>query len=30
MGLHVSQANLDVAKRENAVIKLEENYEKNI
>ncbi|MBK9327817.1 MAG: N-acetylmuramoyl-L-alanine amidase [Sphingobacteriales bacterium] len=28
MGLHVSQANLDVAKRENAVIKLEENYEK--
>ncbi|MFN8284267.1 MAG: N-acetylmuramoyl-L-alanine amidase [Chitinophagales bacterium] len=29
MGLHVSQANLDVAKRENAVIKLEDNYEKN-
>ena len=28
MGLHVSQANLDVAKRENAVIKLEKNYEK--
>ncbi len=28
MGLHVSQANLEVAKRENAVIKLEENYEK--
>lgn len=28
MGLHVSQANLDVAKRENAVIKLEDNYEK--
>ena len=27
MGLHVSQANLDVAKRENAVIKLEENYQ---
>ena len=29
MGLHVSQANLDVAKRENAVIKLEDDYEKN-
>ena len=28
MGLHVSQANLDVAKRENAVIKLEDNYQK--
>ena len=28
MGLHVSQANLDVAKRENAVIKLEKDYEK--
>ena len=27
MGLHVSQANLDVAKRENAVIKLEDNYQ---
>jgi len=26
MGLHVSQANLDVAKRENEVIKLEDNY----
>ncbi len=27
MGLHVSQANLDVAKRENSVIKLEKDYE---
>ncbi|MFN8259345.1 MAG: N-acetylmuramoyl-L-alanine amidase [Chitinophagales bacterium] len=27
MGLHVSQANLEVAKRENAVIKLEDNYQ---
>ncbi len=27
MGLHVSQANLDVAKRENSVIKLEDDYE---
>lgn len=27
MGLHVSQANLDVAKRENSVIKLEDNYQ---
>jgi N-acetylmuramoyl-L-alanine amidase len=27
MGLHVSQANLEVAKRENSVIKLEKNYE---
>lgn len=27
MGLHVSQANLDVARRENAVIKLEDNYQ---
>ena len=26
MGLHLSQANLDVAKRENEVIKLEDNY----
>lgn len=29
MGLHVSEANLSVAKRENEVILLEENYEKN-
>lgn len=29
MGLHVSEANLNVAKRENEVILLEENYEKN-
>ena len=28
MGLHVSQANLDVAKRENAVMKLEKDYQK--
>lgn len=28
MGLHVSQANLDVARRENSVIKLEKNYQK--
>lgn len=27
MGLHVSQANLDVARRENSVIKLEKDYE---
>ena len=27
MGLHVSQANLEVARRENSVIKLEANYE---
>jgi N-acetylmuramoyl-L-alanine amidase len=27
MGLHVSQANLEVARRENSVIKLEKNYE---
>jgi N-acetylmuramoyl-L-alanine amidase len=29
MGLHVSEANLNVAKRENEVILLEENYERN-
>lgn len=29
MGLHVSEANLNVAKRENSVILLEENYEQN-
>lgn len=29
MGLHVSEANLSVAKRENEVILLEDNYEKN-
>lgn len=29
MGLHVTEANLNVAKRENEVILLEENYEKN-
>lgn len=29
MGMHVADENLDVAKRENAVIKLEENYEHN-
>ncbi len=29
MGLHVSEANLNVAKRENEVILLEDNYEKN-
>lgn len=29
MGLHVSEANLNVAKRENSVILLEENYERN-
>jgi N-acetylmuramoyl-L-alanine amidase len=29
MGLHVSEANLNVAKRENSVILLEENYETN-
>ncbi len=28
MGLHKTEANLDVAKRENAVIKLEKNYQK--
>lgn len=29
MGLHVSEANLNVAKRENSVILLEDNYERN-
>lgn len=29
MGLHVSEANLSVAKRENSVIELEENYKSN-
>ena len=30
MGLHKSEANLNVAIKENSVIELEENYEANI